>query len=476
MRLPELFDRQMNLLGILHPVSLNVTRNMAPLSVATMQLPPGAPMVATGDFIRLPTPDGKAEIYRCTRTENSYGGVTIIQLDHGLVTLSDAILPGKREEEASTARAAFEAVLATQEMWRLGDVDVPDEKTLTWSYEYSNALECFTDLMDELPEYKAVFDQSALPWTVHIRALEDECASECRLTRNIATMNVLEDRTELCTRLHVQGLDDAMEADTLALYGPVERTLSGDDGLTADELRQAGQRYLDEHKHPSLSINLSALDLSRATGDSMDSFHLGRMCRVCLPDYGRTLEQRIVALNWVDVYAEPQNVRVTLAAKADSAADVLAGLIVDTKVLRKITRDDRRLILEAQEQILLRVTKDGLISAINLSPESILIDSARIDLKGYVSAEELGAQVLEVLENAEINGSLNIMGNLWTEGTLHADTITATTIYGDVDAESVTIGGSPAATQQWVNNQAFATKNDIDALKEWITANFQPKE
>lgn len=53
----------------------------------------------------------------------------------------------------------------------------------------------------------------------------------------------------------------------------------------------------------------------------------------------------------------------------------------------------------AEANILLKVDKDGVISAINLSPEAITIQSKRINLVGYVTAQQLEAE----LENIELS-------------------------------------------------------------------------
>ena len=53
----------------------------------------------------------------------------------------------------------------------------------------------------------------------------------------------------------------------------------------------------------------------------------------------------------------------------------------------------------AEANILLKVDKDGVISAINLSPEAITIQASKINLEGYVTARQLEAE----LENIELS-------------------------------------------------------------------------
>ena len=56
----------------------------------------------------------------------------------------------------------------------------------------------------------------------------------------------------------------------------------------------------------------------------------------------------------------------------------------------------------AEANILLKVDKDGVISAINLSPESITIQAKKINLEGYVTATQLSTEIAAI-ENSFSN-------------------------------------------------------------------------
>lgn len=367
-QLPRLLDKQMQEVARLQPVSLSLDLNMAPLSTATMTLPEGQPEMQTGAYVELFTPYGSAGIFRVQQANQQFGGVMTLNLEHGIVTLADGIIPGTLEEEKTTsARAALAEIIGYQDVWRLGTVEVPEDTMLSWSYDYSNLLESFLSILDKLPAYMATFDQTTTPWTINILAVSDMPASECRLSRNISTLTVETDHSELCTRLYVPGLQAPLEADTIGKWGVVSRGLTGDEGLTADELTAYGTRYLEEHKNPALTVSIDALDLHKATGEQMDAFRLGYVCRVCLPDYGQTINQRIVTLSWPDLIADAENVRLTLASHAETAADTLAGLIVDTTV-------QRRLIYKNGQEL------DRLVVRTIANEEQITIITPRLDI------------------------------------------------------------------------------------------------
>lgn len=338
MMLPRLLDDQMSEIARLVPVSASLDLAMAPLSTAQVILGTNDPGVIAGQWVELFTPHESAGIFRVQQVERSYSGTTLLRLEHGLVSLADSLIPAQADNVQSTAPHALQAVLSHQSMWQLGQCDVPETEMVTWSYNYSNVLEAFLALLDELPAYMPVFHQDALPWVVDVIALTDDDASECRLTRNLRSLTVESDRSELCTRLYIpiEGAETViLNADTQSDYGIVSRSLSGDSGLTAEDLTQSGLQYLEQHQHPKVVVTLNAFDLYQATGEALDRFRLGRMCRVCLPEHATTIRQRVVQIAYPDVYSDPENVRLTLADKAETTADVLAGLVVETTVIRK---------------------------------------------------------------------------------------------------------------------------------------------
>lgn len=402
MQLPRLLDAQMNELARLQPVSLSLDLQLAPLSTATMILPPDAPEVHTGAYIELFTSRGSAGIFRVQQCEQTFTGTLRLALEHGLVSLADGIIPGTAEENTGTARAILAELLSHQSMWKLGTVQVPDSETLTWAYDYSNLLESLLSILEELPAYRLTFDQGTLPWTLNLVNLTNTVGSECRLSRNLSDISVEEDRSELCTRLHVPGLSVPLDADTIGQYGTVERSLTGDEGLTETELTRAGQQYLEQHKHPLLTVRLSAVDLSQATGESLDAFALGDMCRVCLPDYGQTVNQRIVTISYHDLCADDLSPRLTLANAARNTADALAGLIVDTTVQRRLIYKNGQ---ELDRLVVRTIANEEQINIIapelNILAKEVEAKADLIVLDAYVKITELETT------NAKIDNLVN---------------------------------------------------------------------
>lgn len=389
-RLPRLLDSGMKELARLNPVSLSLDENLSPLSTAEMVLPEGECAAETGQFVELYTSHGSAGIYRVQQAEQDYGGRVTLALEHGLTTLGDGIMPGE-SEQSGTTRQLLAALLACQPktMWTLGTVAVPDSRTLTWKCDNSNLLESLCSLMDELTGYRLTFDQSVFPWVLNVEALTDAEGCECRLSRNLTSLRVEEDRSELCTRLYVSGLSSPMDADTIGTYGVITRSMDGDPDIGTEELTKQGRAYLEAHKIPAVSVTMDAVDWYEATGEPFDRFTLGRVCRVCLPDYGKTIRQRVIALSWPDVYGQPDQVTVTLASESTSAVGVMAGLVIDTTITKKRVTSlssgldrQKELLLAAEEKITLISTRVEVIA------QEVDVQAEQIALKA--SSEEVG--------------------------------------------------------------------------------------
>ena len=386
-RLPRLLDGSMQELARLNPASLSLDENLSPLSTAQMVLPEGECTAETGQFVELYTSHGSAGVYRVQQAEQDYGGRVTLALEHGLTTLGDGIMPGEGEQSGTT-RQLLAAILACQPktMWKLGKVAVPDSRTLTWQCDHSNLLESLCSLMDELTGYRLTFDQSVFPWVLNVEALTDADGCECRLSRNLSSLRVEEDRSELCTRLYVNGLASPLDADTIGTYGAITRYMDADTDIGADELMKQGRAYLEAHKSPAISVTMDAVDWYEATGEPFDRFTLGKVCRVCLPDYGKTIRQRVIGLSWPDVYGQPDQATVKLASESTTAVDVMAGLIIDTTITKKRftadLRSQKELLLAAEDKITLMATRVEVIA------QEVEVNAEQIALKA--SSEEVG--------------------------------------------------------------------------------------
>ncbi|MBE5803782.1 MAG: hypothetical protein E7316_04645 [Clostridiales bacterium] len=407
-RLPRLMDRSLRELCRLEPSSLSIEENLTPLSTAVMTLPAAGPQVETGQFVELFTLQGSAGLFRVEQVERNYQTSTRVYLSHSLITLADSLYITPEAEGALSVPQLFRGILSQQKLWQAGRIEVPSGTKVTIEGSGS-LLDALSEMMDALPDYRLAFDHTTQPWALHLLALTEACATECRLTRNLRSLTVETDRSELCTQLFLPDIAEPLVADTIDQWGAVSAQLSADADLGEAELRTRGQQYLDKHKNPQVTVSLEALELCGITGAALDSFRLGGMCRVCLPDHPTPLTQRIVTLSWPDVYGTPEAVKVTLANKPQTATTLLSSLVVDTTRIRKRVVEQwdeldtqKSLLIAAQNDITLcakdmitlrsgvaentaQITlMDGQITA---NANAISLKADRIELDGYVTME-----------------------------------------------------------------------------------------
>ena len=311
---PMVLDSSLQAVRAIYPEKISVNENLAPLSDATIDGARELCQASVGDLVRVDTGDGSPAVYRVQEAEETEPGRVTLYMQHALCTLADAILPGKSTKQGSASELLAELLGAQTEVWwALGTVEVPEDRVLKWECDYTNVLQGLCDLLDELSGYALGFDMTSKPFTLSVLALSDEDGCECRLNRNIQSLTVTEDRSELCTRLYPTNGGTPIDADTIGEYGVISRSLSVEKGLTEDEIQAEAQRMFDAHKHPAVTVTIDAHDLSSITGEDMDSLVPGRVCRVCLPDRGRTIRQRIISRAYADLLGEPGRVTLTLA-------------------------------------------------------------------------------------------------------------------------------------------------------------------
>lgn len=386
--LPRVLDANLRETGRITPQELSVDLKLLPLSTASMSFWDSALNVR--DFVELYTQNGSAGVYRVSAIEERYEGGQRAELEHGIATLGDALIPGESEKQGSP-RSLLQEIFAHQTtnvggtpMWRLGDVEAPDDLLLTYSCNYSNLLEALNATLEQIEGYMPVFDQSDFPWVMHVRALGNDVACEGRLSRNIAGVTITRDDSELCTRVYAPDLPGGyLQSESAATWGIVSRSLSVNNDIDAKTQWKYAEKYLKERGEPAIAIELDALDLSAATGEPIDRFELGTVCRLALPQYGTTVDQRVIGLSYSNVYGQPESVRVMLANQIGDASDRIAGLIVRTTLMQQTIVSQRKAIQGNAQNIKINA------ESIEVNAKSILANAEQIVLRA--TTEELTA-------------------------------------------------------------------------------------
>ena len=509
-KLPQLLHNDMTPAGTLTPIAYKLTDKLTPLSTATLTLPHDGRNVPLRSFVELFTADGSAGVFRVVNRRKQGESTVDLTLQHGLCTLSDAMHPGESEETGS-CRTLLTKLLSNQTRWTLGTVDVPDDQELTWEINNTNDLQGLSTIMKELPGYYLDFTMDALPWVLHVRKKPDVVSCEARIDRNLVDVEIEEDISDMCTVAYSDGLDEPIRADTIGEWGEIVRSVSADADLSKDVITETVQRYLNQHKQPRVTITLTAVQLSRLTGEPFDRFRKGMLCRCILDDM--TVVQRIENIDHPDPLGAPDDMVLTLASTQNDLSVTVAGLVVDIRHVNQLYQKvEKNLKVEAQtidmlaEEIRLLATREELdIVSSRISTAEIQLNETigqlalKVDYNDYVSAinevsllldavngtleakadlillEALEIQVAGLLKVEDLQAAIADMNDvsvssLSVGGTAHCTNLE---VWGQASCYGLTIYGETAATQEWVNEQGYLTSVPSSyALRSWVIETF----
>lgn len=411
MILPRLLDKNLNEIARLHPTSAMATLSLTPLSTASIVLPDdedAKPEIR--QYVELFSERESLGIFRISEIRSEYGTSRTLSLEHAIATLDDS-LTDEDETLSGGMKAIMQAILAHQSVahWQVGQVD--DTKTdYSISTGYSSCLQVLQEVAKQAENCYLAFDQSSYPWTVSLLRLPDGVKSECRITRNIEDVSVSFDDSSLCTRVYSSQLEGGhMDADTVSTWGIVSQAIQLDDKETQAKNTEIAQTYLEENKNPAVSVEIGAIRLAEITGEPLDSFSLGYLCRVALPEWGIAMDERVITMGFSDLVGDPMRVRLTLSSKQDNASVALAMITKTTRQLTKTVVEQHKHITETDQELLLHADRISAVAReINLKADSaevtILserVSRAEIDIDGVNATITLKADQKTVNEQGE---------------------------------------------------------------------------
>lgn len=503
---PRLLDNSLSPAEPLPPLQYSLVDKLTPLSTASIVLPNNAPEVGIRRFVELYDEHGCAGVFRVTNIRTDAGGVRTLTLQHGLCTLSDHMHPGESTNTGS-CRTLLTKILSNQIRWTLGTVDVPDDQDMTWECNNTNDLQGLLAIMKELPGYYLDFDMTAVPWVLHLRAKSTEVDCEARFDRNLTDAQIEYDTIDMCTLAYADGLDAPIKADTFDDWDEIARHVSADEDLGVDIITETVERYLEQVKNPRVTITLTALELSRLTGEPFDHFRKGMLCR-CILD-GVTHIQRIESIERPDPIGEPMHVVLTLASTQNDLSVTVAGLVVDTRHVNQLYQQmQKELRIEADAidmlaaEIALKATKIEVdiigdrisVAEIQLN-ETIGQLGLKVDYNDFVSAINEVSLTLDAVNNTlsakadlilldgyvtmedfeSVKGwADNFAGDLIEATTLDADNATISSlvaeslIAGTADIDSLIINGTSFDPANYVTSSALSGRLSNYATKAWV--------
>lgn len=278
---------------------------------------------------------GKGTVWRVRSIRQSYANRTPqVDLEHAVNSLRDVILFGETKAanisggSTCTAAQAIRYILARQSDWVLGQMDY--NVSNPYRFDGDSLYEAIETVCKTLPDCWWTYDMSVYPFRLNIIRKPAGVASELNPVRNLRAITKTIDKSGMYTRFYPIGYDNLqlsgggyVEKNT-ALYGVIAQTETDNSKETEAELRAWANERLERHAQPVVSIDAEGLELADATGESLDRLTLGRICRIPLPEFGTTIEERIIELSWPDAVHEPESVRVKLANTVEDVTSIIA--------------------------------------------------------------------------------------------------------------------------------------------------------
>lgn len=334
---PVLLDNQLRERSILYPTKASLTLNMTGPSECSLTLPKDAPRIDMHGWVKIFNQNGFVGIFRRTSSSHNAPLDVTVQLRHGIDILQDSLWQEETEFTGSTGEFITAilnhqtALVNGQKPWVLdscADTTQIEEKKIS----YNNLWDLLRSLEDESGDYYFTYDQSTFPWRLSYVKKNSTPMSEFRLSRNLSRIRINENDSELCTRLilNVNEMQTVSEefgdreanqstkqvydnTAAQAVYGIIAKTTDIDLKDHPEGAAAFAQRFLNSRAAPVLQIQADGYDLKAVTGFDWDEQHIGRMCRVALPDYDTWFTERVVSVQYPNLLDQPSVISVSLA-------------------------------------------------------------------------------------------------------------------------------------------------------------------
>lgn len=486
-------------------------------STATITFGIGAADLAIGDWLQDDTDPGAGIVWRVKTIDTQYNTKTVtVQLEDMVNSLNDQLLNGEIKPSdiaggsatTCTARQAVEYILNRQSAWELDDFDY-DSVSNPYNFNGDSLKAALDTVSSSLEEPVWSYDFTAYPFKISITHLSDDIDSEMRMSRNISTLKVSIDRTRMYTRFYPIGknnlrLDAPGYAEkNVSTYGVIEKTETDETKDTKEKLLSWAQENLDKHAEPIVTATVTGLDLSAETGVSLDSFTIGKKCRMPLPEFYTTITEKVIKLSWKDKLAEPENVTVTMANQKEDIASIINRINSSSgrggRAKAKDDEEDHAWIVDTNDHVALvaeavagkdgegnpnwsrvaeltvdgngiaaRVTEteEGLVtlhSAIEQTSTQIYItvENAKSDLQSYIDVTAEGIEIASAAANSTMYSVIET-----TATSIRSEVVRRTRVFVQITDPALVPSNNIREGDIWVKSIKMQTWSEMSS-KTW---------
>ena len=287
------------------------------------------------------TDPGKGIVWRVKGIRQAFtDGAYTLQLEHMVSKLKERILFGEIKTETLagskgaktvTAKKAVQYILGKQSDWVLGSFAFSDSNP--YQFDGDSLFDALETISDSLEGCWWSYDFSVYPFKINFTKKSDSIGTVLRAGRNLETVNKSVDRNGMITRIYPIGKDDLhLDGDghvsrNTGTWGVIEKTETDQTITTKAELKRWAQEKLKKSAEPVVSVEVDALELADATGETLDRLRLGRMCSIPLGDYGTQITETITNISYPDKAKAPMKARMTLANERRDVTKIVAEAI-----------------------------------------------------------------------------------------------------------------------------------------------------
>ena len=297
--------------------------------------------IGVNSWLRDEGEPGNGIVWRVKSIGQAFATATpTVQLEHAISTLKDTILfgehkpaqiTGNKNATTCTAEQAVRYVLARQSDWMLGSFSYGGVSN-PYKFDGDTLFDCLETISNSLTDAWWSYDFSRYPFRLNITQKSANVQSEMRASRNLKTITKTIDKSGMYTRFYPIGKDDLhIDGDyverNVSAYGVVSKVETDQSIDTKAELTRWANERLEMHAEPTVTIDVEGVELAEATGESMDKLTLGTVCRIPLPEFGTTIQERIVSLSYPDKVHQPEVVKVQLSNTRQDLTKILADAI-----------------------------------------------------------------------------------------------------------------------------------------------------
>jgi hypothetical protein len=374
-----------------------------------------------------------------------------IQAEHAINLLRRRILPGEVKPEdmggsttGCTARQAAAYILSRQSDWVLGDCAFSDSHP--YSFNGDDLFSALETVSNSLDGCVWEYDFSVYPFRLHLRQETNGVESEIRLSRNARTIRRTIDTQDTCTRFYPVGKENlklpgvGYVSRNEGLYGVFEQTDTDESLDSVAKLTDWADSYLRRHAHPLVTLVVDGMELAQDTGESLDRFRIGRLCRVPLVEYGEAaVTERISKIDYPDAEGDPEKCTITIGGEIDDIAKIVSRMQKKSggggRASAKNAEEDHAWIEDTTEHVYLvaeaLVGKDPSGAPVDWTRVSVLgVDGTGIHGRVTVAEDELVQQesridATETAITTEVTDRTNADAQMSSRITQTANAITA---------------------------------------------------